>query len=756
MEPAPPPGASRPRFRRHLRVEVGDNEVFLFDEAGVATLRGAAVVALSPFLDGSHDCAAIVAARPAGLSGDEIGNLTGQLVRAGLVTVEPIRADRPEAELAWWDAVGVDQADLRRPGTVGLSVLDRGDEMLFASALVGAGVEVVPVRPAVNGSLAQAGAPQIDVVVCADYLDPCLAEVDADHRKTGRPWLLVKPDGVRAWIGPFFEPSVTACWQCLASRLWTHRGAEAVVQAVLGRHGPAPRPVAAVPSMTAAVAHLVALEISKWLAGYRHPGQRCVWIFDAHDLSGERHELRLRPQCPACGDPGLVVANALRPVRMRPAPKIRGDGGDRTLSAGDMRARFRHLVSPVTGIVKQVQRDPYAPDFAHAYRSGPNHSRRIAGMGELRQSMRSENGGKGFTALDAEVGAMCEAAERYSGIWQGDEQQVRASLTQLGRRAIDPRTCLLFDDRQHESREEWNAAHSPFNVVPPRFDPEAEISWTPVWSISSEGYRLLPTAMLYYGAPAAPGLFADSNGCAAGSSIEDAVLQGALELVERDAVAQWWYNRLVVPGVDLAAFPDPRFAEQQRNHASIGRALWALDVTSDLGVPTVVAVSRRLVGDDERILFGFGTHFDPSTAVRRALSEVNQMLVADHLDLRTCNDPDLTTWVRHAILANQPYLRPDRGIRARRPTDFINEERPDIADDVSALVARFAEAGMETYVLDQTRPDIGIPVVRVVVPGMRSFWSRYAPGRLFDVPVRSGRLSRPTLYDELNPIPLFL
>jgi ribosomal protein S12 methylthiotransferase accessory factor len=47
-------------------------------------------------------------------------------------------------------------------------------------------------------------------------------------------------------------------------------------------------------------------------------------------------------------------------------------------------------------------------------------------------------------------------------------------------------------------------------------------------------------------------------------------------------------------------------------------------------------------------------------------------------------------------------------------------------------------------------------VVKVIVPGMRSFWARYAPGRLFDVPVRLGRLARPTPYDELNPIPLFL
>ena len=65
-------------------------------------------------------------------------------------------------------------------------------------------------------------------------------------------------------------------------------------------------------------------------------------------------------------------------------------------------------------------------------------------------------------------------------------------------------------------------------------------------------------------------------------------------------------------------------------------------------------------------------------------------------------------------------------------------------------------AGMEMIVLDQTREEIGLPVAKVVVPGLRHFWSRYAPGRLYDVPVQLGWLSRPTAEDDLNPIPMFL
>jgi ribosomal protein S12 methylthiotransferase accessory factor len=61
-------------------------------------------------------------------------------------------------------------------------------------------------------------------------------------------------------------------------------------------------------------------------------------------------------------------------------------------------------------------------------------------------------------------------------------------------------------------------------------------------------------------------------------------------------------------------------------------------------------------------------------------------------------------------------------------------------------------AGLDFLVLDQTRPDIQVPVVRVVVPGLRHFYRRFAPGRLYDVAVKLGWRDQPLSEDELNPI----
>ena len=63
------------------------------------------------------------------------------------------------------------------------------------------------------------------------------------------------------------------------------------------------------------------------------------------------------------------------------------------------------------------------------------------------------------------------------------------------------------------------------------------------------------------------------------------MLQGFMELVERDATAIWWYNRLNRPGVDLASFGLGYLTELAAHYDSLERDLWALDLTHDLGIP---------------------------------------------------------------------------------------------------------------------------------------------------------------------------
>jgi oxazoline/thiazoline synthase len=118
------------------------------------------------------------------------------------------------------------------------------------------------------------------------------------------------------------------------------------------------------------------------------------------------------------------------------------------------------------------------------------------------------------------------------------------------------------------------------------------------------------------------------------------------------------------------------------------------------------------------------------------------------------SDPHLMSWWTTATVGNQPYLVPDPALAPRTAAGY--GYAPSWELDLPQMRAIIRRAGLDILVVDQTRPDIGLPVVKVVVPGLRHFWPRFASGRLYDVPVRLGRLAEPTAYEDLNPIPVHL
>jgi ribosomal protein S12 methylthiotransferase accessory factor len=102
-------------------------------------------------------------------------------------------------------------------------------------------------------------------------------------------------------------------------------------------------------------------------------------------------------------------------------------------------------------------------------------------------------------------------------------------------------------------------------------------------------------------------------------------------------------------------------------------------------------------------------------------------------------------------LQDHPYLTPD-GAALVRPDPGSKFGALDTREQVRACVNVAQRAGLDFLVLDQTRPDIEVPVVRVIVPGLRHFYRRFAPGRLYDVPVKLGWRERPLPETEVNPL----
>ena len=131
----------------------------------------------------------------------------------------------------------------------------------------------------------------------------------------------------------------------------------------------------------------------------------------------------------------------------------------------------------------------------------------------------------------------------------------------------------------------------------------------------------------------------------------------------------------------------------------------------------------------------------------RALTELNQFLSVGAMGGNGRDDDDGSP----LLLRDHPYLLPSDAPMVR--PDFSSKlGLLDRREQVLTCMRTVKQAGMDFLVLDQTRPDIEVPVARVIVPGMRHFYAASAPGRLYDIPVKLGWLERPRSETELNPL----
>ena len=115
-------------------------------------------------------------------------------------------------------------------------------------------------------------------------------------------------------------------------------------------------------------------------------------------------------------------------------------------------------------------------------------------------------------------------------------------------------------------------------------------------------------------------------------------------------------------------------------------------------------------------------------------------------------DPEFIAWLLNARVEDLSYLQPLDVPAKNIQIDFPELCPPTLHDSIHFCVSKAKELGLEILVLDQTLPDIGLPVVKVFVPGLRHFWRRTAPGRLYDVPVKMGWLDQPHSEVDLNPL----
>ena len=442
-----------------------------------------------------------------------------------------------------------------------------------------------------------------------------------------------------------------------------------------------------------------------------------------------------------------MARQARRPVRPGPVQAMPGArGGSRTVPPDTTVQTLLPCVDSLAGVVTECTPLPLPQAGAiTVYRSAFHPVGDPDGMpAGARWCL-----GKGMTAVQAQASALCEAVERYAAGWQGDEPCTVAPHGDLPAPAFGPQALVFISDRQ---RSRAAAGAGPQDDRVRRFVPHAleePLAWTPAWSLTRDAPCFLPLAQCYMGVPeqwSRHGTW-NSNGCAAGNCPEEAILQGLLEVVERDATAIWWYNELPRPAFAEDAVPAGHVQRVQR---TLGPdwTFWLLDLTHDLRIPVAAAVGQHRGGD---WALGFGCSLDAAMACERALTELVQLVAVGKT---------LPSHWNGLRSASPPFLWPNgqrdgwAGSACRGRED--DRGSGGLQADIAHCVAAARSCGMEVVVHDYTRPDIPLHTIRTVLPGACHIWPELANPRLYRVPVQMGWRDAPQREDFLNPWPLYV
>lgn len=361
----------------------------------------------------------------------------------------------------------------------------------------------------------------------------------------------------------------------------------------------------------------------------------------------------------------------------------RGGSSDRTVG------RLLGLVDVDEGIIAAIRHGSGLPSDIPVWYSGPNRALSTAHPSGLTWRCPGSSMGKGLTHDEARLSALAEAAERWSGTWQESD-------------ATPHRTGMWL---MHEGAR-VEAFGDSLQRAQPWLSGRDLISGSEVW---------VPAARVLMGHPpvADSVLHTDSNGLAAGITLADARLQALLEVVERDAISRWWHQEAMSELLHLPR--DDAMAPFQEWLDWLGLRIDLRRLDSLEGTVTLLALGW--LPATGRIVYGAGAHIDPRIAYRRAMLELVQSAAAA---LHTARE--LSPW---AGLAPSPHVTAaaagtrahlDLGTPASGETLRGSEA---IASTLTSLAQSLAAAGHRAVAVDVTRPQVGVPVARVVVPGQR-------------------------------------
>lgn len=420
------------------------------------------------------------------------------------------------------------------------------------------------------------------------------------------------------------------------------------------------------------------------------------------------------------------------------------DGGSRSVSPETTVQRLKQFVSPITGVITHINElnpedDNPVKIYATAFFKTPavKDSHKITNESFVQSCL-----GKGVTHIQSQASGLCEAVERYSAQYQGNEPLLLAKRSELSQRYYDFQDLVPYSTGQYQKFSDPNHPDSKLKQAALPYNDET-VHWLPTWSLNTNEQVYVPLTSCFANIPFEDDRFArwHSNGCAAGNTLEEAILQGMFELIERDATAIWWYNRIERPEFDINLI-NSDYLRLLRSTLEPDHDFWVLDLTHDIGVPVMVAVGRNR--KTQGISFGFGCHLQRELAAQRALTELCQLI--------PIRDQNGAPFDFNAV-EEGPYLFPSVS-SSEQPARI--QASGDIKVEILAIVDRLKNLGFETLALNYSRDPLPIKTAKVFVPGLCHIWPQLANERLYSTPVQLGWLKDAYNEDTINQQALYI
>lgn len=322
--------------------------------------------------------------------------------------------------------------------------------------------------------------------------------------------------------------------------------------------------------------------------------------------------------------------------------------------------------------------------------------------------------GKGSTEQRARISAIMESFERCLAERSGINANIKGEIN-----------APALVESYANAKGNYNLLDPHALLLPQLYVPQNLMEWVGAYDLMNKE-EIFVSANAVYHPYDAPGqcqklFLSNTNGLASGNILEEAILHGLLEVIERDAISKAQFSRDLGREIVLTEADGYLFELAQKfKNADIELRVWL--VPSDTGIPTVIAATDDTrLKDPALLVMGAGSHLKPEIAIARAITEAAQSRVVQIQGAR--EDTDREGFIRSVGYdrmkrLNWFWFNDGEKISLSEVKD-ISGKSP--AENIDLILEKLKGIAEKVLVVDLSREEVAVPVVRVIIPGFELF-----------------------------------